>query len=191
MSGYSYTYVHRPFEILLGYAELILGNQYLSTIYILEGMNHCALSLWLLIFKSHMSLSKKVFCLPQQPTEKGRTWGALDPLQILDLDYGCSLVIISVFILTLSNVPGTLLLLTLTSVSFLSFFKPKNCKHWFSHWIFTITSTADREETIIFTSQMRKLRFLNLRVRRIVMCKKLLNLIWSHLFYFLFLFPLL
>ena len=136
-----------------------------------------------------MSLLKKVFCLPQQPTEKGRTWGALAPLQILDLDYGDGLVIISVFILTLSNVPGTLLLLTLTSVSFLSFFKPQNCKHWFSHWIFTITSTADREETIIiFTSQMRKLRFLNFRVRRIVMCKKLLNLIWSHLFAFYFYF---
>ena len=77
MGGYTYPYVHRPFEILLCYAELILENQYLSTIYILAGMNHCALSLWLLIFKSHMSLSKKVFLSSTTANREGKNLGSI------------------------------------------------------------------------------------------------------------------
>ena len=58
-----------------------------------------------------------------------------------------------------------------------------------AHWIFTIASTADREEAIIiFTLQMRKLRFLNLRVKRIVMCKKLLFNLVPFVLFFIFIF---
>lgn len=66
-----------------------------------------------------------------------------------------------VLTLTFPSAPGTLLLLALPSVFFLSL-NHRVTNNAFSHWIFTITSTAGREDTkIIYSSQMKKLRFRN------------------------------
>lgn len=90
--------------------------------------------------------------------ERGE-FGALDLPQVLELYYKNGHSIMPALALIFPNAPGTLLLMTRTSVSFLSSFQPQRGTGGFSHWIFTVISTTGREETIISISQMEKLRF--------------------------------
>lgn len=161
-SGWNtYSSIPQPIEVLLPNPELILGNQLLSAIYILAGMNQCVPSPRQINSLSLICHCEKVFLSPMAASKEGKN---LRSIRSILRSWNCTIK--SVTSLCVPLLLLTLMLLELASQQTIlqySFFLSLNHRAVnidFSHWILIITSTAGTEGIDIrFISQIKKLGF--------------------------------